>query len=159
MDNVVEVIRDYRVGMSTLMLRAKEAEKLLPEKPPSFYMIEDVDIVTRMLAGGFLAPIPSALSVYRVHGTNYSGQLDPVRDEIETWITNLNNIGLSERERVLLTLWGQTQILNFSYRSAVMAGSRRRAFSQCLHMKPSISQVKRILALGLPMKFVQALVQ
>jgi len=157
--SVVKAIENYRVGLSTLMIRVSAAREFLPKSPPPFTMIEDVDIVTRMMTGGTLVPVPRALTSYRVHENNYSRQTDPFRNELQTWISNICDLVLSDGDKKSLTTWGETQILNSRYRAAVLTGNRTLAFQQCFKMNRSIPKMKRLLALALPLKMTQTIVR
>jgi len=157
--NVVEAITNYSIGMSTVMIRVSAARESLPKIPPQFFMIEDVDIVTRIMTSGILIPVRKALTRYRVHGDNYSTQADPYGNEWEAWILNLNDLEISVSERKFLTAYGESQILNSRYRAAVLMGNRIVALRQCFRMSPSISRGKRLLALALPLKVTQKIVR
>jgi len=157
--NVVEAITNYSVGMSTVIIRASSAKKVLPNPPPKFFMIEDVDITTRMMIYGILVPVKRALTDYRVHGHNYSTQTNPFGNEWETWVLNLNELEISESDKKALTAYGESQILNSRYRTAVMMGNRIVALRQCFRMSRSISRHKRLLVLALPLKITQKIVR
>ncbi len=157
--NVVEAITNYSVGMSTVMIRASAARESLPKFPPQFFMIEDVDIVTRIMTDGILVPVRRALTSYRVHGDNYSTQTDPYGNEWETWVSNLDELVISESDKKALTAWGESQILNSRYRTAVLMGNRIVALRQCFRMSRSISRGKRLLVLALPLKVTQKIVR
>ncbi len=158
-DSLLRVIEDYRVGMSTLMIRASTAQKWLPKNPPPFNMIEDVDIVTRMMAVGTLVPIRETLTIYRLHLTNYSKQVNPFRDEFQAWIANLSDLRVSADVRMGLTVWGESQILNSRYRSAILSRNRKIALQSCFLMPFSLATIKRLLLLALPWKLTQEIIR
>lgn len=147
---VLNVLRDYRLGMSSIMVRSSAASVAWPQEPPPFFMIEDVDMVGRVLTQGVLVPIPAVLMTYRRHGNNYSSRQDPFAREWETWVEGLDSYDVSDEERRGLEAFGAEQRARARYRAALLAGKRREALGASRGVAWSPDRLKMLAALCLP---------
>jgi glycosyltransferase involved in cell wall biosynthesis len=156
---VLNVLRDYRLGMSSIMVRSSAAKIAWPTDPPPFFMIEDVDMVGRLMTKGVLIPVPIPLMTYRRHGNNYSSRQDPFAREWETWIANLADYDVAESEREGLAAFGAEQSARARYRAALLAGRRAEALEQSRHVVRGRDRVKMMAALALPTSVTWKLVR
>lgn len=122
--SLTDALMNYKVGMSTLMFRKSLGNSILPTIPPSYSMIEDLDIVARLLTVGYLIPINIPLSVYRRHAASYSSQHDPFGTEWDEWIGHIPDLGLSEDESIATLNWAKEKSRMNEMRKALMSASR-----------------------------------
>jgi len=93
------LLLDYRVGMSTLMIRTDVLRKFIEPEPPPYSHLEDLDMVSRCMLAGSLAPVNRFLTIYRRHGANHSRQYTGQKQEWDHWLRNMGNLGLSLSEQ------------------------------------------------------------
>lgn len=81
-----ELLRDYFVGLLTLMVRRSAFEALPYQFDPRYHVIGDLDLVVRLAATWKLGFVQQPIAHYRIHGSNETGR-HRVRhiQELETW--------------------------------------------------------------------------
>lgn len=87
-----DVVTDYRVGMSTVMMRNEICKEIIPEQCPDYNIIEDLDLVARVLTKGYLAPVNKILTNYRIHDGNFSKKISIELSERNYWLSELKNL-------------------------------------------------------------------
>lgn len=145
-----ELLTDYRVGMSTLMVRRDLALAAWPLYPPGYSIIEDYDMVARLMAGGFMVPINEALTIYRLHATNFSWRSAVEVEEWSQWLTDLGSLGLSVNEEKVIRDSVGHQILMLGARTNLLAGRRADVTQAIRQMSSTRDRVKYTAALLLP---------
>ncbi len=155
---VLKVLRNYRLGMSSIMVRGSSARAAWLSRPPAFFMIEDVDMVGRIMTQGELVPVTLPLMTYRRHGNNYSSRQDPFAREWETWVENLDSYAVSDSERAGLVAYGHEQSARARYRAMLLAGERGAALHASRQVPWSLTRLKMLAALILPTSFAWQLV-
>jgi glycosyltransferase involved in cell wall biosynthesis len=141
-NSVVELVMDYRVCMSTVMARSAVAKRVWPEHPPSYSMIEDLDMVSRLVKEGSLVPIPESLTSYRTHVNNYSLKIDLHKGEWSDWLDRLDELGLTPQEATKVRLATEERLLRQECLRARMAGHRLEALTFALRLPMSWTTVK-----------------
>ncbi|CAB4820690.1 MAG: glycosyltransferase [Actinobacteria bacterium] len=142
---LIDVLSDYRVGMLTLMIRRDACKRFLPETPPDFSIIEDLDIVARVLQGGSLAAVSEALATYRMHDNNFSRDVGLLVEERDAWLEAFNEWCPPDisRERVRRAFQSATyQILA---RQSLIEGSRSKTLRNARQMIMGIDKVKYLV--------------
>jgi len=81
-----EVIANYRVGFSTLMLDGAIARELMPRYQGRYRFVEDLDLVQLMLQEGVLASEWRPLGTYRLHENNASRDIEALLTERDQWL-------------------------------------------------------------------------
>ena len=136
--------------MSTLMARTQVALESFPDPSPDLTVIEDFDMVFRLLEHGSLEPVNQVLMLYRLHGTNFSANTEAHRDEVDTWsrmyvpLPHETGIAVSIRAAV------RDNYLRATARRELGQGSRRRAFCLVRQMTWGANRMKLTIALLLP---------
>jgi glycosyltransferase involved in cell wall biosynthesis len=69
-----ELMYDYSVAMSTLVVRRSAIESLPSKFDPTYQIIGDFDLVIHLATSWKLASIQDCLAFYRWHGANISGK-------------------------------------------------------------------------------------
>lgn len=155
---VLRVLKDYRLGMSSIMVRTSAAKAAWSGKPPPFFMIEDLDMVGRIMTQGTLRPVTEVLMTYRRHGNNYSARQDPFAQEWDVWLDRLGSYEVTDNERQALFEFGLEQRARARYRANLLAGNRSAAWQQMSAVPWSVNRLKMIGALALPTRAAWRLV-
>lgn len=81
-----ELLRDYRVGLLTLMVRKAALDDFPQPFDPRYHIIGDFDLVIRLATGWKLGYVDTPVAVYRLHASNETGRhrLRHV-DELRLW--------------------------------------------------------------------------
>jgi len=151
------VASDYRVGMSSVMVRNATAQAVWPLIPPNYSIIEDFDMVVRLVTAGALVPLAEPLMVYRWHGNNFSLRLDIESSEWESWIGNMGMFGMNHDSEVVLRNQIGGRLLRMKCRQLRLKGERRGAWNVARKMPLSRSKLKWVLSLALPTRLVRHL--
>jgi glycosyltransferase involved in cell wall biosynthesis len=142
--------RHYRVAMSTLMARTDIARVALPNPAPELSVIEDFDIVFRLLAHGALEPIARPLMLYRLHGSNFSSNTEAHRLEVDIWSRSYTPLPGEEGDAAAIRAAVGDSYLRATTRRALAIGDRQFAFRLSRQMTWSLDRVKITAALALP---------
>lgn len=85
-----ELLRDFYVGLLTLMVRVDAIKSLQPIFDPRFHIIGDYDLVFKLAPSWKLATIQEVLATYRIHGANETSKRMRLQvDELNLWISNV----------------------------------------------------------------------
>jgi len=152
------VASDYRVGMSSVMVRHATAQAVWPLIPPNYSIIEDFDMVVRLVTAGALVPLTEPQMIYRWHGNNFSLRLDIESSEWESWIGNMGMLGMTHESEVILRNQIGGRLLRMKCRQLRLRGDRRGAWNIARKMPLSRSKLKWVLSLALPTRLVSHLV-
>ncbi|MDC3161379.1 glycosyltransferase [Gammaproteobacteria bacterium] len=117
------IIRDYPVGMLTIMVRKASLDDLQHIFDSRFQMIGDFDLVVRLSITNKLVAINRPLASYRLHSNNMSKKFRKLQNnEIETWLNeNINHpiisklAGFSYRGKLLTYYKGIEAAQNYRY--------------------------------------------
>lgn len=151
-----EMLGEYFIHVSTLVIRRKAILSLEYWCDPRFNIIGDLDIVIRLMLNWKLASLPQPLAYYRWHKKNTGFTSDyMISDELAVWIEEFRLIeAISDQPNfqkiVAKTKWYQVI-------KCIYDGKRLRALS-LLKGVPALSQVKAIVALLLPNSIVRKLI-
>jgi glycosyltransferase involved in cell wall biosynthesis len=140
--NKLQLAKRYRVAMSTLMARRTSLLSCLPSPIPEYTIIEDFDLVFRLLSEGKLIPISQPLTLYRLHSSNYSSHTDIYQKEIEQWlkIYDLEGSRTQIDELIRLNVWNS--LLRTKARRELQNGSRLVALGIASNMKWGFDRAK-----------------
>jgi glycosyltransferase involved in cell wall biosynthesis len=150
--SVFSVAMDYRVGMSSLMVRRESAERVWLLHPPAYSKIEDFDMVIRLMTVGELIPTTTPLMVYRWHGKNFTLNTDIAIDETASWITSIDALPLSLEERNQLRNKFELEILNLECHQLLKVRNRSGAWKFAQQMPFGIQRMKWSLKIILPFR-------
>jgi len=149
---------DYRVGMSTLVARRAVAEAVWPFPPPEYSIIEDFDMVLRLMTAGMLEPVREPLMVYRRHGKNFSSRLDIEIVEWQDFEQRLTEFGLTGSEEVLLKAEIRNRLLNMQCRQLRTQGRRREALKFAKLLPSNLSKFRLLVSLAIPRRLIRLIV-
>lgn len=155
--SVREVALDYRVGMSTVLVRAESARQVWPVSVPSYSVIEDFDMVVRLLTVGYLVPINEKLATYRWHGGNFSSRVDIEVLEWTEWSRNMSYLGLTQQEEAAVRNRIESRLLGMQCRHSRLKGDRIAAWRLIMQMPMSRSKAKWFFSLAVPTSLVRTL--
>jgi glycosyltransferase involved in cell wall biosynthesis len=87
-----DLLRDYYVGLLTLMVRRSALHSASPIFNPNYHIIGDFDLVTRLATTCKMGVIQEPLAVNRIHGSNES-QKNKLRhiNELDCWLREACN--------------------------------------------------------------------
>ena len=151
------LIRDYRVGMSTLVVRRRVALSNWEENPPDYSMIEDYDMLVRIIAAGPLVPIQEPLMRYRIHDNNFSWKNGTAILEWKRWQENVSSLPLEPRLQDEVRLCIMRRVADLEAREALRIGCGSDARSAVRQMAPSWKRLKYWSVSWLPMKLIMKL--
>jgi glycosyltransferase involved in cell wall biosynthesis len=143
--NKLQLSKRYRVAMSTLMARRTSLLSCLPSPIPEYTIIEDFDLVFRLLSEGKLIPISQPLTLYRLHSSNYSSQTEIYQKEVEQWLTTYDLEGSSTQLDDLIGLNVWNSLLRTKARRELQNGSRLVALGIASNMKWGFDRAKLTL--------------
>jgi len=158
--DVVHVARDYRVAMSTVMARASRAKTTWPTEvssTPPFFMIEDFDMVCRIVASNGILPISEPMTIVRRHGQNYSAKIDAYANEWSLWIPTLDEFRTSQKNKRALGKIATHNQHRYKSRDHLLRGERTEAVRHWRRMKLGIDKIKIGVGILLPLKLVSHL--
>ncbi len=155
--SIYEVAMDYRVGMSSVMARSTSARGVWPWPAPDYSVIEDFDMVVRLLTVGYLIPLSEPLVTYRWHGKNFSSRVDVEIAEWTDWIKRLKDFGmtLEEEERVRTRI--ETRLLSMQCREMRLWGNRTETLRAARQLPLSMSKAKWLISLAIPTSLIRFL--
>ena len=142
---LIDVLADYRVGMLTLMLRRDACKEYLPETPPDFSIVEDLDIVTRVLRGGVLAAVSEALATYRMHGNNFSRNVGLLVEERQAWLEAFNEWCPPSIDRRKASRAFQSATYQILARQSLAEGDRAGSLRNARHMSIGVDKMKYLM--------------
>jgi glycosyltransferase involved in cell wall biosynthesis len=148
------LIADYRVGMSTLVVRRDAALRSWDAEPPPYSMIEDFDMVVRLVAGGSLVPVPEPLMWYRLHANNFSWRSTTAILEWTHWLENIDSLALDPTYRDEVELSISHKIAGLEAREALRTGQGVQARCSIRLMEHSSKRFKYWVASWLPPKLM-----
>jgi len=153
-----QLTRHYRVGMSTLMARRSAVFRCLPNPVPNYTIIEDFDLVFRLLEYGTLIPLHEPLTLYRLHANNFSSKTDIYLNEIQQWLADFGSSGESspETDSIALNVWNS--YLRTAARRELQSGSRIQAVRLASEMVWGSDRLKLLAgSLALPRSILKKL--
>ena len=153
-----QLTRRYQVSMSTLMARRSAVFRCLPNPVPNYTIIEDFDLVFRLLKYGKLVPIHEPLTLYRLHANNFSSKTDIYLDEIRHWLEDFGSSGESspEVDSIALNVWNS--YLRTAARRELQSGSRTEAIRIASQMVWGSDRLKLLAgSLALPRSILKKL--
>lgn len=133
--NKRQLSKRYRVAMSTLMARRTSLLKCLPCPIPNYTIIEDFDLVFRLLDEGNLRPINEVLTLYRLHSSNYSSRTDIYQKEVEQWLKDyVAEVPTTQSDPAIASnVWNS--FLRTKARRELLSGNRLVALSTAASMR------------------------
>jgi glycosyltransferase involved in cell wall biosynthesis len=148
-----EIINDYKVVFSTVLMRANIAKIITSKAVPPYNVIEDFDICFQALNYGHLLPIQKPLTTYRRHPDSFS-QKNPELSIAERllWIELLKKSKETEENKIMFTeLMSQNILrdeisLHLEKREINLA---RQKISQISNRKSKIKLLVSVLLLSL----------
>jgi glycosyltransferase involved in cell wall biosynthesis len=151
-----QLLKNYRIGLLTLMLR----RAALPLNPfpfdPRYHIIGDFDLVIRLAAWHKVASINLPLAVYRIHGNNETSLRRRKHiAELELWHREMGNdpvISASES-----FIWVATFTAYVKAMDALLSGDRIAASKSLANMRWGLLKCRILLALLLPIALVKRL--
>ena len=158
MSNCYTVASDYRVSMSSMIARRESAQSVWPPTPPMYSIIEDFDMVVRLLTVGVLVPLAEPLMIYRWHGNNFSLRLDVELAEWRHWLEHMATFGMTFEEEDLLRNQIESRLLRVQCRQSRLRGDRREVWRVARQLPFSLHKFKWILSLALPTRLVRSIV-
>jgi len=157
-DSCYGVAKDYRVGMSSVMVRVVSARSVWPFPAPKYSIIEDFDMVERLLCVGTLVPLAEPLMVYRWHGNNFSSRLDVEMSEWLDWIEHIEAFDMTLEEQSLIRIHVETRLLSMKCRRARLSGDRIATWRSARLLPFSRIKVKFFFSLILPTGLLRRLI-
>ncbi len=143
-----EILKDYFIHISTLMIRRKAILSLEYWCDSRFNIIGDLDIVIRIMLNWELASLPHPLAYYRWHKKNTGFTSDyMISDELAVWIEEVRLIDAIREQPNFEKI--AAKIKWYKVIKCIYDGRRLRALS-LLKGIPASSQIKAIFALLLP---------
>jgi len=152
------VANDYRVGMSSVMVRHATAQAVWPLTPPDYSIIEDFDMVLRLVAAGALVPLTEPHMVYRWHGNNFSLRLDIEMAELQDWIEHMEAFDMSLDEENIIRIHIETRLLTMKCRQARIRGDRIATWVASRQLPFSLVKVKFLASLVIPTSLLRKLI-
>ena len=152
------VASDYRVGMSSVMVRRATAQAVWPLIPPNYSIIEDFDMVVRLVTAGALVPLTEPQMIYRWHGNNFSLRLDIESSEWESWIGNMGKLGMTTESEVILRNQIGGRLLRMKCRQLRLRGDRSGVWKVAREMPFSSGKLKWVLSLAFPTRLVRKII-
>jgi glycosyltransferase involved in cell wall biosynthesis len=156
-DSCYAVALRYQVGMSSLMARTVTALDVWPFPTPRYSIIEDFDMVLRLLTAGTLVPIPQQLMVYRRHGNNFSSRLDVEAAEWKDWLEHFEMFSMTRDEHEHLRRQITTRLLSMKCREARLSGDRGATRRLAMQLPSPKARMKYLMSLAIPTKVVRSL--
>ncbi len=154
--NIVNsLLKDYRVGLLTLIIRKSHllAHKILFD--PTYHVIGDFDLVIRVAAQFKVAAIQTPEATYRVHGSNESIKFKELYlSEIKRW-----EIDFKKKNKAYNNLNLSFVIQNYYYVSAlhmISVGKRISALTILSKMHWGRKKIIIVLAFISPVRLLRA---
>jgi glycosyltransferase involved in cell wall biosynthesis len=137
-----QLSKRYRVAMSTLMARRTSLLECLPSPIPEYTIIEDFDLVFRLLNEGTLRPINEVLTLYRLHSSNYSSRTDIYQKEVEQWLKDyVTEASTAQMDQAIASnVWNS--FLRTKARRELLSGNRLVALATASSMRWGSDRVK-----------------
>ncbi|RJX30707.1 MAG: glycosyltransferase [Oxalobacter sp.] len=150
------LLRDYQVGLLTLMLRRSALPSDTPPFNPRYHIIGDFDLVIRLAAAHKVASVDSPLAAYRIHGKNETSMRRMMHaEELENWMNEMRNdskISASPSFNLVLT-----KILYILALDTLLSGKKCDAFKHIKRMAWGMHKLRASLAFLLPTIFIKKL--
>ena len=90
-DTLNSQLKDYRIGLLTIMIRRSALNKMNKIMNPDYHIIGDFDLVIRLLAKNKFDYIHEPLAYYRLHTNNETNKKRINQaDELNRWISDKN---------------------------------------------------------------------
>ena len=149
-----DVMKDYGVGLLTLIIRRSAFDALDSPCNPNYHIIGDFDLVIRLLVNWKLDYVHQSLAYYRVHENNETGKNRSRHvKELEDWMRNMSAFedinGCHNFEMVTVAA---AYIKAMDY---LLAGDRLSAFEICQSISFGKEKVRLLLAFLLPKSWLK----
>lgn len=148
--SVYDLTRHYKVAMSALMTRTAQAIEVIPDPPPDLSVIEDFDLVFRLVSRGPLVPVRVPLMLYRQHQSNYSSNTDIYRNEVRIWTDWFMPLPDEDGMKNDTVKCVRDNYLRASARRALASGDKLMAASLARQMTWGYDRIRLLSALLLP---------
>jgi glycosyltransferase involved in cell wall biosynthesis len=143
------LLKNYHVGLLTLMVRRVALPTGVSPFDPRFHMIGDFDIVLRLAAIHKVACIQMPVAVYRIHGRNETATRRSKNiAELECWLKEMTNhpiIGVANNFICVRSHYEYTRAIN-----ALLDGNRRQAIEPLRRLRWGRLKLKLLAAFLLP---------
>ena len=149
-----QAMKSYKVGMSTLIVRTKDALSVWPASPPPYSYLEDFDMVLRLLSRGSVNPIRKPLALRRKHEKNFSLNFSAQLDEWLHFASTLCDRGLSESQIETATALSHGRMLRIKAQEEILNGCRLAGLQIALKMPSPSEGLKLFLSAFLPRRFL-----
>lgn len=144
-----ELLRDYFIGMSTLVVRKVALVSLSYPCNPRLHIIGDFDLAIRLLLEWKLASVQEPVAFYRLHDSNESPKhRDRYVHELDSWareMASVNAVCRTENWAYFQSFIAYLRAVN-----AVLAGERMIAFKALLTLPWGRLKSRLLLAICLP---------
>lgn len=107
-----KILKNYKIAMSSLMIRRNILINIFNGNIPNYFIIEDLDIISKSIRYGKLKTINQPLMYYRIHETNFSKKNNLLEEELLHWIDVDNNYGISEKDYKSKVKFCKAKIIN-----------------------------------------------
>jgi len=148
-------LRDYSIGMLTMVLRREAIESLSFIFDPRYQIIGDFDLAIRLAVKWKFASIQNPLAHYRLHDNNMSSRYRGLHNqEVEQWLNEAKNNheisiqnGYHYQKKLLVYLQGQEAIENKDIKKVI----------KCLLTLPFRLKLKLFMFIILPNSVIERL--
>jgi len=150
-----QIVSEYRVGMLTLMVRRSSCLQFLPQQPPEFSIVEDLDIVTRVLQSGDLAPLSVPLATYRLHQQNFSRDTSLLLNERALWLQDFLTWCPPTTSSAKAARSFESETLKVMARESLLQGRRSDCRQSSTQMLFGAHRLKYLFASLLPLSWIR----
>lgn len=152
-----DLLKDYYVGLLTLMVRRSALLELSPPFDPNFHIIGDFDFVIRLATRWKMGLCQEPLAVNRIHGANESLKHRPTQvEEMDYWLAkNMSNppVGTSVNFKFVMR-----RNLYLKAVICLLSGDRIQVLGSLLKMPFGIRSIRLLGAVFLPSRVVRWLI-
>lgn len=151
-----QLLKNYPIGMLTMVVRRSAVEGLNRIFDPRYQMIGDFDLAIRLAAEWKLACIQTPVASYRWHGDNRSILDTPLTiSEFETWCSEIKHCPVICNQTGLVGIRETIDYLKVM--NILSQGKRAKAFSLFLRYPLNFKKLKLLFAIITPLTLLKAL--
>lgn len=122
-----DLLKDYFVGLPTLVIRKASLLSLDSVCNPNYRLISDLDLVSRLAVSWRLGAVQEALAYYRVHAANESSKgVDYNILDHEKWISDISQISAIKGDKSFR--FAQDKVLYIKALHMIMQQDRFNAY-------------------------------
>jgi len=151
-----ELLKDFYVGLLTLMVRVDAIKGFDPIFDPRYHIIGDFDLVFKLAHEWKLGCLQQVVACYRIHGANETSLRSQLQvEELDSWLKDVE-----ERSEITSSknfCYAKSRIAYISGIHYVLAGERTKALNFLSKIKGIKSKLRLIFGVIVPRNIAKSL--